>query len=87
MCIGWDLLELDFDIPDYQQLLKTQVFQHPSWIDRSLHEWVIFDRNMEHGRIYGGEIITNRDKDLQIKRLDGGRTLREVLMKMAIPMT
>jgi hypothetical protein len=42
---------------------------------------------MERGRIYGREIITNRDNDLQIKRLDGGRTLREVLMKMAIPMT
>jgi len=87
MCIGWDLPELGFDIPDYQQWLKTQVFEHPSWTDRSLPERVIFDGNMERGGIYGGEIITNRDKDLQIKRLAGGGTLRELLMKMALPTT
>jgi len=87
MCIRWDLPELDFDIPDYQQRLTTQVFEHPSWIDRSLPERVIFDGNMERGGNDGGEIITDRDKDLQIKRLDGGGTLRELLMKMALPMT
>jgi hypothetical protein len=87
MCIGWDLPELDFDIPDYQQWLKTQVFEHPSWIDRALPERVIFDANKERGGIYGGEIITDRNKDLQIKRLDGGGTLRELLMKMALPTT
>jgi hypothetical protein len=87
MCIGWDLPELEFDIPNYQQWLKTQVFEHPSWIDRSLPDWVIFDGNMERGGIYGGEIITDWDKDLQIKRLDGGGTLRELLMKMALPTT
>jgi len=42
---------------------------------------------MEHRRSYGGEIITDRGKDLQIKRLDGGGTLREHLMKMALPTT
>jgi len=87
MCIGWDLPELDFDIPDYQPWLKTHVFEHPSWIDHSLPERVIFDGNMEHGGIYGGEIISDWDKDLQIKRLDGGGTFRELLMKMALPMT
>jgi len=87
MCIGWDLLELDFNIPDYQQWLKTQVFEHPSWIDRSLPARVIFDGNMERGGIYGEEIITDWDKDLQIKRLDGGGTLREILMNMALPTT
>jgi len=87
MYIGWDLQELDCDIPDYQQWLKTQVFQHPSWIDCSLPESVIFDGNMERGGIYGGEIITDWDKDLQIKRLDGAGTLRELLKKMALPMT
>jgi hypothetical protein len=87
MCIGWDLPELDFNIPDYQQWLKTQVFEHPSWIDHSLPERVIFDGNKERGGIYGGEIITDRDKDLQIKRLDGGETFRELLMKMALPTT
>jgi hypothetical protein len=87
ICIGWDLPELDFDIQDYQQWLKTQVFEHLAWIDRSLHEMVICDGNKERGGIYGGEIITDRDKDLQIKRRDGGGTLRELLMKMALPTT
>jgi len=48
---------------------------------------VIFDGNTECGGIYGGEIITDRDKDLQFKRLDGGETFRELLMKMALPTT
>jgi len=87
MCIGWDLPELDFDIPEYQQWLKTQVLEHPSWIDRSLPERVIFDGNTECGGIFGGEIITDRDKDLQIKRLDGAGTLRELLTKIALPTT
>jgi len=80
----WYLLELDFDIPDYQHWLKTLLFEHPSWIDRSLPAGVISDRNMEPRRIYGGQIITNQDKDLQMKRLDGGGMLRELLMKMAL---
>jgi hypothetical protein len=87
VCIGWDLLELDFDILDYQQWLKTQVFEHPSWIDGSLPERVIFDGDIERGGIYSGVIITDRDKDLQIKTLDGGGTLRELLVMMALPMT
>ena len=32
-------------------------------------------------------MITDRDKDLQIKKLDGGETIRELLIKMALPMT
>jgi len=87
MCIGWVLLELEFDIPDYQEWFKTQVFEHPSWIDLSLPDRVILNGNMEHGAIYGGEIITDRHKDLQIKRPDGGGTLRELHMKMALPTT
>jgi len=63
------------------------VFQHPSWIDSSLPERDIFDGNMKRGGIYGGEMITDRDKDLQIKKLDGGETIRELLIKMALPMT
>jgi hypothetical protein len=71
MCIGSDLPELDFNILDYQQSLKTQVFEHPSWIDRSLPERGIFDGNTtEHAGMYGGEIITEQENDLQIKRLD-----------------
>jgi len=87
MCIGCDLPELDFDIRDYQKWLKTQVFEHPSWIDHSLPERVIFDGNMECRGIHVGGIITDRDKDLPIKRLDGGGTLRELLMKMELPTT
>jgi hypothetical protein len=35
----------------------------------------------------GGVIITDQDKDVQIKRLDGGGMLRELLLKMALPTT
>jgi hypothetical protein len=70
MCIGSDLPELDFDILDYQPLLKTQVLEHPSWIDSSLPERGIFDGNTEHAGMYGGEIITDQENNQQIKRLE-----------------
>ena len=63
------------------------MFEHPSWIDHSLPDRVISDGNTEHGGIYGGEILTDRDKHLQIQRLDGGETIRELLMKLALPTT
>jgi hypothetical protein len=42
---------------------------------------------MERRRTYGLEIITDWDKTLQIKRMDGGGTIRELVIKMVLLMT